>query len=205
MTPLPAIDIRPEHRLIADLVPANASILDIGCGSGDLLAYLQTVKGIDGRGMEISQKGVNACVQKGLYVVQGDADNDLSAFGDNRFDYVILSQTLQAVFRPETVLRDLVRIGRKAIITIPNFGFWGVRAHLLLKGRMPVTKSLPKSWYQTDNIHLCTIADMMGLIGDLNLTLHDFAAHQGDGQRLLYSPKSANWRARFALFVVSRS
>jgi methionine biosynthesis protein MetW len=161
--------IRIDLQLIADMVPAGARVLDIGCGDGALLDHLVHFKDVDGRGIEISQAGVNACVSRGLPVIQGDADTDLSDYPSGSFDFVILSQTLQATRHPRRVLLDLVRIGRRAVVSFPNFGHWNVRLDLLLQGRMPRTPALPEKWYKTQNIHMCTIADFQKLCGELGI------------------------------------
>jgi len=153
--------IRVDLQTIADMVAAKSRVLDIGCGDGALLDYLVHFKQVDGRGLEISQAGVNACVGIGLSVIQGDADTDLSGYPSNAFDYAILSQTLQATRDPRGVLDQLVRIARHAIVSFPNFGHWRIRWHLGMRGTMPVTPSLPEPWYSTPNIHLCTIRDFV--------------------------------------------
>ena len=200
---IPSLKNRPDLQLIADLIPDSARVLDIGCGSGELLEALRDFKSVDGRGMELNQSGVNDCVEKGLYVVQGDADQELDAFEAGRFDVVVLSKTLQAVEKPEKVLGELVRIADRAIVTIPNFGYWRVRWHLVTKGRMPVTKALPRSWYQTKSRHLCTIKDLMLLMDDLGLQQRRFVPFSEDGRRLNHSKASANLLAPHALFEIS--
>lgn len=200
----PSDSLRPDLALIADLVDPNCSVLDIGCDDGSLLQWLGDNKHVDGRGMELSQSGVNDCVARGLFVVQGDADRDLVDYPDQTFDYAILSRTLQAVHRPKDVLLQLLRIGKKAIITIPNFGHWKVRLDLFFGGRMPVTKHLDRTWYNTDNIHFCTILDMLDMLEVEGLTLEEFVPFKSDGTRLTCSPKTANWKAAQALFVISR-
>ena len=147
---------RGDHLLVAEMVERGSRVLDVGCGEGDLLQLLET-RGIDGRGIELSREGVNRCVAKGLAVVQGDADTDLINYPDDAFDYVILSQTLQATRQPRVVLENLLRIGRRAIVSFPNFGFWKMRLQLLVGGHMPRTENLPATWYDTPNIHFCTI------------------------------------------------
>ena len=155
--------VRQDHKLIAEMVPQGARALDIGSGDGELLAHLAEARGVDARGLELSQRGVNECVARGLSVVQGDADTDLEAYPTAGFDAVILSQTLQAVHRPAHVLKEMLRIGRSAIVSFPNFAHWDVRLQLLVKGKMPVTGTLSKPWYDTPNIHLCTIKDFAAL------------------------------------------
>jgi methionine biosynthesis protein MetW len=158
-----ADDIRLDLRLIADMINPGSRVLDIGCGDGVLLDYLVYQKQVDGRGIELSMDGVHACVSHGLSVIQGDADTDLKDYPSGAFDYVVLSQTLQAMRSPRNVLEELVRIGRRAIISFPNFGYWRIRMSLLLLGRMPVTERLGYEWYETPNIHFCTIKDFRQL------------------------------------------
>lgn len=164
-------DVRTDLRVIASLVEPASRVLDVGCGDGMLLAHLAREKGVDGRGIELSQTGVNACVGQGLSVIQGDADTDLVDYPSDAYDYVILSQTLQATRKPYKVLKQMLRIGRRAIISFPNFGHWRVRVSLLLQGRMPTTPALPLSWYETPNIHLCTIADFEALCRDMDVVI----------------------------------
>ena len=154
---------RGDHLLVAEMVAPGSKVLDVGCGDGELLRLLAETRGVDGRGIELSREGVNRCVAKGLAVVQGDADADLVNYPDDAFDYVILSQTLQATRQPRAVLEHMLRIGRRAIVTFPNFGHWRMRLQLLLGGRMPQTNNLPYNWYDTPNIHFCTIKDFRDL------------------------------------------
>ena len=149
---------RVDHILVAEMVEPRSRVLDVGCGDGELLRLLEQ-RGVDGRGIEISREGVNECVAKGLAVIQGDADTDLVDYPDDSFDYVILSQTLQATRHPRRVLEHMLRISRHAVVSFPNFGHWGIRLQILLGGRMPRTDNLPYSWYDTPNIHFCTIKD----------------------------------------------
>ena len=152
------------------MVAPGSKVLDVGCGDGDLLQLLES-RGIDGRGIELSREGVNRCVAKGLAVVQGDADTDLVNYPDDAFDYVILSQTLQATRQPKVVLENLLRIGRRAIVSFPNFGFWKMRLQLLVGGHMPRTENLPATWYDTPNIHFCTIKDFVQLCDEINVKM----------------------------------
>jgi methionine biosynthesis protein MetW len=158
-----AANLRPDLAAIAEMIPQGARVLDVGCGDGALLEHLVRTKHVDGRGIELSQQNVNACVARGLAVVQGDADTDLAEYPAQVFDFVILSQTIQATEKPAQVLQHLLRIGRQVAISLPNFGHWRVRLALLLGGRMPRTKALGYSWYDTPNIHLCTLADFVDL------------------------------------------
>ena len=149
--------MKSEYRIIADLIEKNTKVLDVGCDDGILMEFLKENKSVDIRGIEISKKKVQICIAKGLTVIEGNAEVDLKHFPDKSFDYVVLGQTLQAFVNPEKVINELLRVGKKAIVTIPNFGHWKVRLNLLIKGTMPITKSLPNEWYNTPNIHMCTI------------------------------------------------
>ena len=153
--------MKPEFKIISTLIKKESHVLDIGCGEGILMEYLKDEKKVNIRGIEISKSKVQNCIAKGLTVIEGNAEKDLKQFPDNSFDYVVLSQTLQAFLNPENVIKELLRIGKQAIVTIPNFGYWKIRLHLLLKGTMPVTRTLPEEWYNTPNIHLCTIKDFV--------------------------------------------
>ncbi len=155
---------RIDLLLVAGMVGSGARVLDVGCGDGELLGLLAETKGVDARGVEISQQGVNDCVTKGLSVVQGDADVDLADYPDDGFDYVILSQTLQATRNPRHVLEQMLRIGKRAIVSFPNFGHWRIRWQLGIRGRMPLTENLSYAWYETPNIHLCSIRDFVALV-----------------------------------------
>ena len=150
-----------EFKIIADLLKENTRVLDVGCDDGTLMEFLKKNKNIDIRGIEISKKKVQVCISKGLTVLEGNAEFDLKQFPENSFDYVVLGQTLQAFVNPEIVIKELLRVGKKAIVTIPNFGHWKVRLNLLIKGTMPITESLPNDWYNTPNIHMCTIKDFV--------------------------------------------
>jgi methionine biosynthesis protein MetW len=175
---------RVDHLLIAEMVAPCSRVLDVGCGDGALLQLLAEMKSVDGRGIEISRDRVNACVVRGLSVIQGDADRDLVDYPDAAFDYAILSLTIQATLRPRLVLDNLLRIGRRAIVSFPNFGHWQVRAQLLFTGRMPVTSNLPEPWYDTPNAHLCTIKDFTDLCRRMNARIERWVAFNAWGQQL---------------------
>ena len=185
---------------VARQIPPGASVLDVGCSDGQLLAWLRDSKQVDGRGIELDPERVARAVARGLSVVQGDATHDLAAFPSQSVDYAILSETLQAMEAPHKVLAELIRIGRRAVVAFPNFGHWRVRAHLALRGRMPMTRSLPVSWYETENIHFCTIDDFRALADEMALTIEAQAYLSGD------KPISAwpNLRADHALFVLRK-
>ena len=166
------LEMKKEFKTIAELLPKNVSVLDVGCGDGSLMNLLIKEKNIKARGLEIKQEYVKKCISRGLSVIEGDAETELHQFPDQSFDYVILSQTLQAFYNPEQVLKDLLRIGKSAIVSIPNFGYWKVRTSLLVFGKMPVTKTLPNSWYNTPNLHMCTIKDLFNFCLDKNIKIN---------------------------------
>ena len=189
-----------EFQVIAELIEKEKKVLDVGCGDGILMEFLKNNKNTNIRGLEISKSKVQECIAKGLTVIEGNAERDLKQFPDKSFDYVVLSQTLQAFLNPELVINELLRVGKKAIVTIPNFGYWRIRLHLLLKGTMPITKTLPDEWYNTPNIHMCSIKDFfhfvksrdikifkslainnqnVSIINDSNLTIKNFFADLG--------------------------
>jgi methionine biosynthesis protein MetW len=175
---------RVDYLHIAEMVEPGSRVLDVGCGDGELLQLLAETKATDGRGVELSRERVNACVTRGLSVIQGDADRDLSDYPDQAFDYAILSLTIQATRYPKTVLENLLRIGRHAIVSFPNFGHWRIRAELLFKGRMPQTPNLPETWYASPDAHLCTIKDFVDLVALVNAEVEDAVAFNTSGQRL---------------------
>ena len=163
--------MKQEFKIISSLINENSKILDVGCGNGELMKYILENISKNIRGLEISKKNVQECIEKGLTVIEGNAELDLGQFPDKSFNYVILSQTLQAFLNPEKVLYELLRVGKKAIVTIPNFGHWKVRVDLLFKGTMPVTENLPNEWYNTPNLHMCTIKDFVTFCNQRDLKL----------------------------------
>jgi methionine biosynthesis protein MetW len=201
----PEARIRVDLQLIADMVEPKTRVLDVGCGDGALLDYLGHFKQVDGRGVELSQAGVNACVTQGLSVVQGDADTDLSQYPDGAFDYVILSQTLQATRDPRLVIENLVRIGRKAIVSFPNFGHWKVRWNLLWTGRMPETEAIPERWYNTPNIHFCTILDFVDLCAEIDIEIEQSLSINEHGRKNnLKTHRLANIFGEQGMFLLKR-
>lgn len=199
--------LRKELLRIAEMVPASSRVLDVGCGAGELIEHLTGAKGADARGIELSQAGVNACVAKGLSVIQGDADTDLAEYPAQSFDFAILSQTIQATHRPKDVLDQLLRIGRRVIVSFPNFGFWKVRLKLALTGRMPRTGALDYAWHETPNIHLCTIADFVALTRETGARVERaLAVEEGGEVRELSAPGYwDNLTAEGAIFLLTRS
>jgi len=197
---------RVDHLLIAEMVKGGSRVLDVGCGDGALLQLLADTKDVDGRGIEVSRERVNACVARGLSVIQGDADRDLSDYPDDAFDYAILSLTIQATRQPRAVLEHLLRIGRYAIVSFPNFGHWQVRSRLLFTGRMPVTENLPDAWYASPNAHLCTIKDFADLCKLLDARVERAVAFNVSGQKLgTWLPLTVhNLMGEKAVFMLTR-
>ena len=193
--------LRPDLAVIAGHVAPGSRVLDVGCGDGALLAALRDERGCNPHGMEIEPDNVAECVAKGLAVLQGDADKDLVFYPDGSFDYAILSQTLQTTKRPDLVLEELLRVGRRAFVSFPNFGHWRVRTSLMWSGRMPVTRLIPVAWYETPNIHHLTIADFRALVAERGIRIEQawfLAGNQG------CSAAAANFRAEHAIFLLSR-
>ena len=198
--------MKKEFQIISELIENNKRVLDVGCGDGTLMKHLKDNKNIDTRGLEISKKNVQLCISKSLSVIEGNAERDLQQFPDLSFDYVILSQTLQAFYYPEKVIDDLLRVANKAIVTIPNFGYWRVRLHLFLKGTMPVTKHLPNEWYNTPNLHMCTIKDFVNFcsIKKINLfkslALHEEKVSEINNKNL----NSKNLFSELGIFLIEK-
>jgi methionine biosynthesis protein MetW len=202
----PSTGLRIDLRIIAEMVRNDTRVLDIGCGDGVLLEHLSRMKNVDGRGLEISQSGVNACVARGLSVIQGDADFDLVDYPDDAFDYVILSQTIQATERPRDVLSHMLRIGKRAIVSFPNFGHWKVRLDLLFRGRMPITGPLGHPWHATPNIHLCTVRDFTNLVHELGAEPEQALYLDEEGRPHLFGQpgRIANLIGAHAIFLLSK-
>src|ERR1700694_1120561 len=197
---------RVDLLAVAEMVAPGAKVLDVGCGDGELLRLLGETRGVDGRGIELSREGVNECVAKGLAVIQGDADTDLADYPDDAFDYVILSQTLQATWQPRQVLEHMLRIGRHAIVSVPNFGPWNIRLQLLLFGRMPRTDNLPDTWYDTQNIHFCTIRDFRQLCATIGAEIETAVALKASGKPVRINAPWWFWNlfGEQAVFLLTR-
>tara|TARA_B100000579_G_scaffold20239_1_gene14251 strand:- start:527 stop:1135 length:609 start_codon:yes stop_codon:yes gene_type:complete len=179
------LKMKKEFKVIADLLPNNTRVLDVGCGDGSLMNFLKKEKNIEVRGLELNQDNVQQCIHKGLSVIQGNAETELYQFPDQSFDYVVLSQTLQAFYEPEEVLKNLLRIGKAVIVSIPNFGYWKVRVKLLFFGEMPVTKTLPNTWYNTPNLHMCTIKDLFKFCDEKNINIKQVVGVNEDKTSLI--------------------
>ena len=198
--------LRPDLAAIAEVIPQGARVLDIGCGDGALLEHLAATKNVDGRGLELSQHNVNACVARGLSVVQGDADTDLGDYPAQIFDVAILSQTIQATRSPKTVLAALLRIGKLTAVSFPNFGYWKMRVQLLVGGHMPRTENLPATWYDTPNIHFCTIKDFVQLCDEINVKMERAIALDLYGRPLQFNAPWWFWNmfGEQGVFLLSR-
>ena len=196
--------MKPEFKIISDLIDKNSHVLDVGCGDGILMEFLIKEKKVNIRGIEISKAKVQNCIAKGLTIIEGNAEDDLRQFPNKSFDYVILSQTLQAFLNPEKVIDELLRIGKQAIVTIPNFGYWKIGLHLLLKGTMPVTKTLPDEWYNTANIHLCTIKDFVNFSRSKNFKLSKSIALKNDQPSFITSSNlnRKNFVSNLGIFLI---
>ncbi len=198
--------MKPEFKVISDLINRNSHVLDVGCGDGMLMELLAKEKNVNIRGIEISKIKVQNCIAKGLTIIEGNAEEDLKQFPDKSFDYVVLSQTLQAFLKPEKVIDELLRIGKQAIVTIPNFGYWKIRLHLLLKGTMPVTRTLPDEWYNTPNIHLCTIKDFVYFSKSKNFRLSKSIALKNNQPSHIknYNLNFKNLSSNLGIFLIER-
>ncbi len=197
-------DLRPDLQIVADWVEPGTRVLDIGCGTGELLGYLGRHKQVDARGIELRRAKVNSCVAAGLSVIRGNANTDLSLYPASSFDYVVLTQTLQRIEEPRKVLEELIRIGTYAIVSIPNFGYWRSRLEILLCGRMPVTKYLDQPWYSTKNTHLCTIRDFVDLTEEMGLTIEQevVLGHDGAASRPTARSRRANLLGEQGIFLL---
>ena len=198
--------MKKEFKIITQLIENNTRVLDVGCGDGTLMKHLKDNKSIDTRGLEISKNNVQECISKGLSIIEGNAEKDLHQFPNLSFDYVVLSQTLQAFYNPEKVIEDLLRVANKAIVTIPNFGYWKVRMHLLLKGTMPVTKNLPDEWYNTPNLHMCTIKDFFIFCSKRNVDLYKSIALNGERTSKInkLNLNIKNFTSELGIFLIKR-
>ncbi len=198
--------MKKEFQIISELIENNTRVLDVGCGDGTLMKNLKDKKNIDTRGLEISKNKVQICIKKGLSIIEGNAEKDLEQFPDLSFDYVILSQTLQAFYNPEKVINDLLRVAKNAIVTIPNFGYWKIRLHLLFKGTMPITKNLPDEWYNTPNLHMCTIKDFFNFCSKKNIELYKSIALNGQNKSEI-SKSNLNYKnfySELGIFLIKK-
>ena len=194
-----------EFKIISNILPPNCRVLDVGCGDGTLIKALINEKKIDARGIELGKNNVKECISKGLSVIEGNAETELGQFPDKAFDFVILSQTLQAFYQPENVLEQLLRIGNKVIISIPNFGYWQIRAELLFFGKMPVTKSLPYSWHDTPNLHMCSIKDFYQFCEKKQIKINKVIGINGEKTSSIYkiNLEMKNLLSEVGIFLVS--
>ena len=197
--------MKKEFKVIADLLPNDTRVLDVGCGDGSLMNFLVKEKNIEVRGLELEKQNVQDCIYKGLPVIQGNAETDLYQFPDQSFDYVVLSQTLQAFYNPDKVLKELLRIGKSVIVSIPNFGYWRVRTSLLFFGKMPMTNTLPNSWYNTPNLHMCTIKDLFNYCDDKNIKIKKVIGINEDKISLIKKSnlEIKNFFSKLGIFLIS--
>ena len=197
--------MKKEFKVIADLLPNNTRVLDVGCGDGSLMNFLVKKKNIEVRGLELEKNNVQACIYKGLPVIQGNAETELYQFPNQSFDYVVLSQTLQAFYNPDKVLKELLRIGKSVIISIPNFGYWKVRTSLLFFGKMPITKALPNAWYNTPNLHMCTIKDLFNYCDEQNIKIKKVIGVNEDRTSLIKKSnlEIKNFFSKVGIFLIS--
>ena len=198
--------MKKEFQIISDLIENNTRVLDVGCGDGTLMKYLKDKKNVDTRGLEISKDKVQICISKGLTVIEGNAEKDLKQFPNSSFNYAILSQTLQAFYNPERVIDDLLNVADKAIVTIPNFGFWKVRLDLLVKGTMPVTKNLPDEWYNTPNLHMCTLKDFFNFCSKKKIKLYkSIALHEKKTSEISnFNLSLKNFSSELGIFLIEK-
>ena len=198
------LKMKKEFKVIADLLPNNTRVLDVGCGDGSLMNLLVKEKNIEVRGLELGKQNVQECIYKGLPVIQGNAETELYQFPDQSFDYVVLSQTLQAFYNPDKVLKELLRIGKSVIVSIPNFGYWKVRTSLLFFGKMPMTKTLPNSWYNTPNLHMCTIKDLFNYCDEQNIKIQKVVGVNEDKISLIKKSnlEIKNFFSKLGIFLI---
>jgi methionine biosynthesis protein MetW len=196
--------MKKEFKVIAELLPNNTRVLDVGCGDGALMNLLKKEKNIEVRGLELEKNNVQECIYKGLPVIQGNAETELYQFPDQSFDYVVLSQTLQAFYNPDKVLKELLRIGKSVIVSIPNFGYWKVRTSLLFFGKMPMTKTLPNSWYNTPNLHMCTIKDLFNYCDEKNIKIQKVVGVNEDKISLIEKSnlEIKNFFSKLGIFLI---
>ncbi|MDC0903412.1 methionine biosynthesis protein MetW [Pelagibacteraceae bacterium] len=199
------LKMKKEFKVIADLLPNNTRVLDVGCGDGSLMDLLVKKKNIEVRGLELEKQNVQECIYKGLPVIQGDAETELYQFPDKSFDYVVLSQTLQAFYNPDKVLKELLRIGKSVVISIPNFGYWKVRTNLLFFGKMPVNKTIPYKWYNTPNLHMCTIKDLFNYCDSQNISIKKVIGVNEDETSLINKGnlELKNFFSKLGIFLIA--
>ena len=198
------LKMKKEFKVITDLLPNNTRVLDVGCGDGSLMNLLVQEKNIEVRGLELEKQNVQECIYKGLPVIQGNAETELYQFPNQSFDYVVLSQTLQAFYNPDKVLKELLRIGKSVIVSIPNFGYWRVRTSLLLFGKMPMTKTLPNTWYDTPNLHMCSIKDLFNYCDNQNIKIRKVIGLNGDKTSLIKKNnlEIKNFFSKLGIFLI---